>query len=108
MKSEASPAAKFLKASEASNVAANFFIASEANYTRSQNFTVDSDHRFFFGRKIGRQIFALMLAKSLFCFVMVATKCSQIFVLSQKNGRGNLDFIFLVAKKVKVRDHIWH
>ena len=43
MKGEASPAAKFLKASEASNVAANFFIASEANYTRSQNFTVVSD-----------------------------------------------------------------
>ena len=44
MKGEALPSAKFLNASEASNVSANFFNASEANYTRSQNFTVDSDH----------------------------------------------------------------
>ena len=47
-----------------------------------------------------------MLAKSVFFVVMVAAKWSQIFVLSQKIGRGILDFIFLVAKKVKLRDHI--
>ena len=60
------------------------------------------NHRFFFGRIFRRQIFALMLAKSVFFFVMVAANWSQIFVLSQKNGRGILDFIFLVAKKVKI------
>ena len=66
----------------------------------------DSTHRFFFGRIFRRQIFALMLAKSEFFFVMVAANWSQIFVLSQKNARGFFDFIFLVAKKVKLRDHI--
>ena len=62
-------------------------------------------HRFFFGRIFRCQIFALVLAKSDF-FVMVAAKWSQIFVLSQKNGRGILNFIFLVAKKVKLQDHM--
>ena len=60
---------------------------------------------FFFGRICRRQIFSLMLAKSVLFFVMVAAKWSQIFVLSQKIGRGMLNFIFLVAKKVKLRDH---
>ena len=63
---------------------------------------------FFFGRICRRQIFSLMLAKSVLFFVMVAAKWSQIFVLSQKIGRGMLDFIFLVAKKVKLRDHIYN
>ena len=62
-------------------------------------------HRFFFGRIFRCQIFALVLAKSDF-FVMVAAKWSQIFVLSQTNGRRILDFIFLVAKKVKLRYHM--
>ena len=41
-------------------------------------------HRFFFGRIFRCQIFALMLAKSVFFFLMLAAKWSQIFLLSQK------------------------
>ena len=61
-----------------------------------------SQKGFLIGRIFRCQIFALMLAKSLFFFVMVAAKWSQIFVLSKKNW--SLDFIFLVAKKVKLGD----